>query len=326
MTHPINPNPSSPPQNTLAPCPIKDEGEDTVRLDWLQTHRNFQLTYPSSAWPEECVVMTNPMNGTGPVFHHDKDVRKAIDSAMVKDEGEETELGKPDAKAVSVYSPRQKWLPIESAPKDGRMLDLWFGRRETNCYWGKPDHSCGEAGPYCDSCPDHDGWCATDGFIGYLNGADGIYKAAPTHWMQIPAAPSVSDSNAVQNEELREEKADVIAESTTRQNNFILFFNHLAREVYENAKAKGWWDVERNNGEMIALMHSELSEALEADRNGNPPDDKIPEYLGTEAELADVVIRIMDMAHARQWRVAEAIITKMEMNEGRPNRHGGKAF
>lgn len=155
---------------------------------------------------------------------------------------------------------------------------------------------------------------------------------------------------------------------TTRQMEFIASFDGLAHEVFENAKAKGWWDTERNNGEMFALMHSELSEALEAIRNASEPcphcktettqcrgldisdgyiwvcdhcqkehvgpspaslsamDDKIPEFLGAEAELADVIIRIMDMAHARKWRVAEAVIAKMAMNKGRPYKHGRKAF
>lgn len=107
---------------------------------------------------------------------------------------------------------------------------------------------------------------------------------------------------------------------------FIESFNLLARAVHDNAVNKGWWESERNNGEIIALMHSELSEALEAIRDGNPPDDKIPEFSGAEAELADVIIRIMDMAPARGWRIAEAVVAKIAMNKTRAYKHGRKAF
>jgi NTP pyrophosphatase (non-canonical NTP hydrolase) len=107
---------------------------------------------------------------------------------------------------------------------------------------------------------------------------------------------------------------------------FIEAWDKKATEVYKTAREKGWWDTERNDGELIALMHSELSEALEALRHGNQPDNHIPEFCGTEAELADVVIRIMDYGQARGLHNAEAIEAKMAYNLKRPYKHGGKVF
>lgn len=107
---------------------------------------------------------------------------------------------------------------------------------------------------------------------------------------------------------------------------FIVEWDEIARDVHATAVSKGWWDNQRNDGEMIALIHSELSEALEALRHGNPPDDKIPECSGAAAELADVVIRIMDFDLARNFRVAEALIRKIEFNKTREKMHGGKKF
>lgn len=73
-------------------------------------------------------------------------------------------------------------------------------------------------------------------------------------------------------------------------------------------------------------MHSELSEALESLRHGNPPSDHIPEFSGVEEELADCIIRIMDYGLAKGHRVAEALAAKIAFNRTRPHMHGGKRF
>ena len=60
---------------------------------------------------------------------------------------------------------------------------------------------------------------------------------------------------------------------------FELVFLRWQEAVHQNAKAKGWWDDERNDGEAIALMHSELSEALEVLRKDpEAMDEKCPKH------------------------------------------------
>ena len=98
----------------------------------------------------------------------------------------------------------------------------------------------------------------------------------------------------------------------------------FARKIHVTAADKGWWEEGKRPtvGDSIALMHSELSEALESARKGDPPDDKIPEFTGLEAELGDCVIRILDFAEAHGIRVIDAMIAKVEYNKSRPYRHG----
>ena len=93
--------------------------------------------------------------------------------------------------------------------------------------------------------------------------------------------------------------------------------------VEETATNAGWYQdpatgapIQRNFGEVVALMHSELSEALEADRKGLK-DDKLPHRDGREVEFADCIIRILDTAAALGLDVAGALIEKNRFNKER---------
>ncbi len=79
------------------------------------------------------------------------------------------------------------WQPIETAPKDGTVVDVWIdSSRYSDCWFGRPTHMCGEAGKYCDCCPTYDGWCD---IFGYLTGEDGRKTESPSHWMPLPPPP-----------------------------------------------------------------------------------------------------------------------------------------
>ncbi len=94
-------------------------------------------------------------------------------------------------------------------------------------------------------------------------------------------------------------------------------WNKVAKEVYKNAVNHGFWTDEVNDGERMALIHAEISEALEALRQNNPSSNKIIEYSNLEEELADAVIRIMDYAFGKDLDIPGAILAKIEYNQSR---------
>ena len=106
--------------------------------------------------------------------------------------------------------------------------------------------------------------------------------------------------------------------------------NSAVKESYDNAKDHGWHDSERSIGDLICLMHSELSEALEEHRNGHLPseiyfnDNKPNKPEGIPVELADCIIRIFDFCGLYGIDLETVLKQKMEYNRTRPYRHGNK--
>jgi NTP pyrophosphatase (non-canonical NTP hydrolase) len=122
--------------------------------------------------------------------------------------------------------------------------------------------------------------------------------------------------------------------------------NILALAIHENAIMKGFYEngKAQNTGERLALIHAEVSEALEADRNGeycefsidsvNEDQDNSDFKLaykdfvkGTfEEEMADIIIRVLDMCAHKKIDIDSHVKAKIRYNTLREYMHGGKKY
>lgn len=121
--------------------------------------------------------------------------------------------------------------------------------------------------------------------------------------------------------------------------------SEIAQQIHANNKEKGFYDTEKNIGEMLALIHSEVSEALEADRKemkcnispielrlvvDNLSNGQYPFYYKTvvkgtfDEEMADIIIRVLDLCAYKGIDIDAHVAAKIRYNSLREYKHGKK--
>lgn len=115
--------------------------------------------------------------------------------------------------------------------------------------------------------------------------------------------------------------------------------NQLSRDIFNSNVKAGWYTdlktgepLDRNIPEMLALIHSEVSEVLEGYRK-NLKDDHLPHRSAVEVELADVIYRVFDLCGYLNLDIGGAFVEKHRYNQQRQDHKvenrlavGGKAF
>lgn len=96
----------------------------------------------------------------------------------------------------------------------------------------------------------------------------------------------------------------------------------LSVAAHQTAYEHGWWDSDRTTAEALLKITVEVAEAVQALEAGDPRDKHLPEFRAFSVELADIVIRVLDLAAAVGVPLGEAVVAKMRFNETRPYRHG----
>ena len=105
---------------------------------------------------------------------------------------------------------------------------------------------------------------------------------------------------------------------------FLEAWSDFAREVYDTAESKGWHEESSGNlyveATKLALIGVEVSESIQKLREGNPLDEKI-QMPAVSVELADVIIRVMDLDIDMFYNLGRAVIAKARYNKTRPYKH-----